>query len=244
MELRGGCALVTGGAVRVGRALVLALAGEGMRVVVHHHSSRAEADSLVSEIRAAGGDAVRIAADLSDPTEVARLGREAEAAWGGVDVLVNSASLFHDAGLRDTDLDTWNATIALNLRAPFLLTQQIGQAMAQRGRGVIVNIADLAGLQAWRGYAAHGISKAGLVHMTRIAARELAPDVRVVAIAPGTVLPPANMPAEQVESLAERIPLRRVGAPEDVVKAMLYALAADFVTGEVLRVDGGRMLGA
>jgi NAD(P)-dependent dehydrogenase (short-subunit alcohol dehydrogenase family) len=131
----------------------------------------------------------------------------------------------------------------VNLRAPFFLTQRLGAAMQGRGGGVIVNLADLAGLQTWRGYAAHGISKAALVHLTRVAARALAPHVRVVAIAPGTVLPPEDFSKEEIERLAQRAPLRRNGSPEDVVRALLYALQADFVTGEVLVVDGGRLLG-
>jgi NAD(P)-dependent dehydrogenase (short-subunit alcohol dehydrogenase family) len=243
VELAGRCALVTGGAVRVGRALVLALAGEGMRLVVHYGSSREEAEGLVGEIRQTGGQAISISADLARVEEVERLAREAEAAFGGVDVLVNNASVFPDAGLDDTTPELWDHTLAVNLRAPFFLTQRLGAAMQGRGGGVIVNLADLAGLQAWRGYAAHGISKAALVHLTRVAARALAPEVRVVAIAPGTVLPPENLSQAEVERLAQRAPLRRNGSPEDVVRALLYALRADFVTGEVLAVDGGRLLG-
>ena len=242
MDLQGRCALVTGGAVRIGRALVFALANEGMRVIVHHHTSADEAEGLVGEIAARGGDAAAVQADLARVDEVDRLAAESEARWGGVDVLVNNASVFPEAGLDETDPDLWDHTLAVNLRAPFFLTQQIGMSMRARGRGVIVNLADLAGLQAWRGYAAHGISKAGLVHLTRVSARALAPEVRVVAIAPGTVLPPENLSEAQVSRLAERAPLRRNGTPEDVVQAMLYALRADYVTGEVLRVDGGRML--
>lgn len=229
--------------MRVGRALVLALAGEGMRLVVHYGSSREEAEGLVGEIREMGQQAISISADLARVEEVERLAREAEAAFGGVDVLVNNASVFPGASLHDTTPELWDHTLAVNLRAPFFLTQRLGAAMQGRGGGVIVNLADLAGLQTWRGYAAHGISKAALVHLTRVAARALAPEVRVVAIAPGTVLPPEDFSDEEVERLAQRAPLRRNGSPEDVVRALLYALRADFVTGEVLAVDGGRLLG-
>lgn len=235
-------ALVTGGAVRVGRALSLALAREGMRVVVAYGRSEAEAREVVEEIRRGGGEAVALSADLARVEEVERLAAEAEAAFGGVDVLVNNASVFPPEGMEETDPALWDHTLAVNLRAPFFLTQRLAPGMRARGGGVVVNLADLAGLQAWRGYAVHAISKAGLVHFTKVAARSLAPEIRVCAIAPGTVLPPEDFPEEEVAKLAERAPLKRNGSPEDVVEALLYLLRADFVTGEVLVVDGGRML--
>lgn len=244
MELSGKAALVTGGAVRVGRALSLALAREGMRVVVGYGRSDAAARALVAEIRAEGGEAVALGADLARTEEVERLAREAEAAFGGVDVLVNNASVFPAEGVEETDPALWDHTLAVNLRAPFFLTQHLAPGMRARGGGAVVNLADLAGLQPWRGYAAHAVSKAGLVHLTKVAARSLAPEVRVNAIAPGTVLPPEDFPEEEVRRLAERAPLRRNGSPGDVVEALLYLLRADFVTGEVLVVDGGRMLRA
>ncbi|CAN5869488.1 SDR family oxidoreductase [soil metagenome] len=242
MELTGGNALVTGAAIRVGRAIALALAGEGMRVVVHHHSSEEEARELVRAIEQGGGEAVAIRADLARFQEVERLAREAEAAFGGIDVLVNNAAVFPHARLEETDEALWDHTLAVNLKAPFFLTQKLAPRMRARGGGVIVNLADLAGLQTWASYAVHGIAKAGLVQLTRVAARSLAPEIRVAAIAPGTVLPPEDLPEEEVERLARLSPLQRIGSPEDVVQALLYLLRADFVTGEVLLVDGGRML--
>lgn len=235
-------ALITGGAVRVGRALARALAEDGYRVVVHYGGSAAEAESLVAEICGAGGEAVALQADLARAEEVERLAREAEAAWGGVDVLVNNASVFPAEPLLDTDAELWDHTLAVNLRAPFLLTRALAPAMKRRGGGSVVNLADLAGLQTWRGYAAHAVSKAGLIHLTRVAARALAPEIRVNAIAPGTVLPPDDLPDEEVEALARRAPLGRIGSTDDVVQALRYLLGAEFVTGEVLTVDGGRML--
>ena len=242
MKLQGRSALVTGGAVRVGRAISLALAREGMRVVVGYGASGGPAREVVEEIRRGGGEAAKVGADLSRMDEVRRLAEEAERAFGGVDVLVNNASVFPAAAFADTDEATWDATLAVNLKAPFFLTQLLAPGMRARGGGAVVNLADLAGLQSWQGYAAHSISKAGVVHLTRVAARALAPEIRVNAIAPGTVLPPEDFPADEVRRLAERAPLRRNGSPDDVVAALLYLLRADFVTGEVLVVDGGRML--
>ena len=241
MELNGKVALVTGGAVRLGRAMAAALAGEGMRMVIHYNSSSGPADELVGEIRGRGGDAVAIGADLARGAEVERLAREAVAAFGGIDVLVNSASVFPPEGLEETDEALWDHTMAVNLKAPFFLIRHLAPTLRER-RGVVVNMADLAGLQAWARYAAHGISKAGVVHLTRVAARALAPEVRVAGIAPGAVLPPDDMDDAELERLANGIPLGHIGSPDDIVSALLYLLRADFVTGEILVVDGGRRL--
>ena len=241
MELAGKTALVTGGAVRVGRAISLALAGEGMRVVVHYNSSSRAADELCAEIRGGGGEAVAIGGDLARLDELRRVAGEAERAFGGLDVLVNNASVFPPERLEETDEALWEHTLAVNLRAPFFLIKHLAATLRAR-RGVVVNLCDLAGLQAWAAYAAHGISKAALAHLTRVAARSLAPEVRVVGIAPGAVLPPESMTDDELDTLARSTPLKRLGSPDDVVGALLYLLRADFVTGEVMVVDGGRML--
>jgi pteridine reductase len=234
-------ALVTGGAVRVGRAIVEALAGDGYAVVVHHHASADEADGLVEAIRAKGGRAVSLRADLAEADEVRRLARDAVAAFGRLDVLVNNASVFPAEGLEETDEALWDHTLAVNVRAPFLLIRALASALRERG-GCVVNLGDLAGVQTWDGYAAHGVSKAALLHLTRVAARALAPAVRVNAIAPGTVLPPDGLPPGEIERLAARAALGRIGSSDDVVRALRYLLDADFVTGTTLTVDGGRLL--
>jgi pteridine reductase len=234
-------ALVTGGAVRIGRAISSALAEDGYRLVIHYNSSSGPADELVHEIRSAGGEAVAIGADLAESGEVRRLAEEAAAAFGGIDVLVNNASVFPSERLEETDEALWDHTLAVNLKAPFFLIRHLAATLRER-RGVVINMADLAGIQTWAAYAAHGISKAGVIHLTRVAARSLAPEVRVNGIAPGTVLPPESMTDEEIRLLAERTPLKRNGSPADVVRALRYLLQADFVTGETLVVDGGRLL--
>jgi len=234
-------ALVTGGAVRVGRAISLALAGEGMRLVVHYNRSSSAADELCDEIRRSGGEAVAIGGDLARAEEVRRVAGEAERAFGGIDVLVNNASVFPPERLEETDEALWEHTLAVNLRAPFFLIKHLAPTLRKR-RGVVVNMCDLAGLQPWAAYAAHGISKAALAHLTKVAARSLAPEVRVVGIAPGAVLPPESMSEDELQAIARSTPLKRLGSPDDVVAALLYLLRADFVTGEIIVVDGGRML--
>jgi pteridine reductase len=241
MDLKGSVALVTGGAVRVGAAISRALAGEGMRLVVHYNSSSDDADALVEEIRRGGGEAAAIGADLSRTDEVRRLAEEARRVFGGIDVLVNNASVFPAQRLEETDEALWDHTMAVNLRAPFFLIRHLAPALRERG-GAVVNLCDLAGIQAWGAYAAHGIAKAGLVHLTKVAARSLAPEVRVNGIAPGAVLPPESMGPDELDALARSTPLRRLGSPDDVVRAVLYLLRADYVTGEILVVDGGRLL--
>jgi pteridine reductase len=234
-------ALVTGGAVRIGRAISSALAEDGYQLVIHYNSSSGAADELVEEIRAKGGEAVAIGADLADADAVRRLAEEAAAAFGGIDVLVNNASVFPAERLEETDEALWDHTIAVNLKAPFFLIRHLAATLRER-RGVVINMADLAGMQPWAAYAAHAISKAGVIHLTRVAARSLAPEVRVNGIAPGTVLPPESMTDGEIRLLAERAPLKRNGTPHDVVRALRYLLQADFVTGETLVVDGGRLL--
>lgn len=234
-------ALVTGGAVRIGRAISEALAEAGYRLVIHYNSSAGAAEELRDAILKNGGEAKIIGADLSRMDEVKRLAEEAAAAFGGIDVLVNSASVFPPEKLEDTDEALWEQTMAVNLRAPFFLIRHLAPTLRER-RGVVINMADLAGLQPWASYAAHSISKAGVVQLTRVAARSLAPEVRVNAIAPGAVLPPDDMSDEEIERLARSAPLRRNGSPRDVVRAVLYLLEADFVTGDTLVVDGGKLL--
>jgi pteridine reductase len=237
----GRVALVTGGAVRIGRAISSALAEDGYRLIIHYNSSSGPADQLVDEIRSARGEAVAIGADLADADAVRRLASEATEAFGGIDVLINNASVFPAERLEETDEALWDHTMAVNLRAPFFLVRHLAGTLRER-KGVVINMADLAGIQAWGAYAAHGISKAGVIHLTQVAARSLAPDVRVNGIAPGTVLPPESMTDDEIRQLAERAPLKKNGSPEDVVRALRYLLSADFVTGETLVVDGGRLL--
>ncbi|HEU4641326.1 MAG TPA: SDR family oxidoreductase [Gemmatimonadaceae bacterium] len=239
MDPRGRVALVTGGARRVGRAITLALAARGARVAVHYHASAAEAEDTVREARALGAEAWPIAADLREPDAPERLVRAVAAHFGGLDVLVNSAAVMLRTPLDEVTPAQWDEIMTLNLRAPFFCARAAADVMRERG-GVIVDIADLAGLESWPAYIPHGISKAGVIHMTRALARRLAPGIRVNAIAPGAVLLPETWGEEDAERLARTTPLRRIGTPEDVAQAVLYLLEADYVTGDTLIVDGGR----
>lgn len=240
MELRGRVALVTGAARRVGRAIALGLAGRGARLAVHYHASAAEATEVVREAEALGSEAWPIAADLRTPEAPERLVQAVASHFGRLDVLVNSAAVMMRTPLAEVRVDEWDEMFALNLRAPFFCARAAAEVMRAGGGGVIINIADLAGLETWPGYIPHGITKAGIVHMTRALARTLAPTIRVNAVAPGAVLLPESWSTEDAERLARTTPLRRIGAPSDVTQAVLYLLDAEYVTGETLVVDGGR----
>lgn len=239
MEIRGRVALVTGGGIRVGRALALALAEEGASVAVHYNRSRDEADEVVRAIAAAGREARAFGADLTRGQTPGELIRAVVDAFGRLDILINSAAIMERTPLGDIDVAAWDRIMALNLRAPFMLSQAAAPEL-RRQRGAIVNIADLAAFETWPAYLPHGISKSGVVHMTRGLARVLAPDVRVNAIAPGTVLLPDDWSERDAEHLNRTTPLGREGSPGDVAQAMLFLLQADYVTGETIIVDGGR----
>jgi pteridine reductase len=242
MELRGRVALVTGAGRRLGQAMARALADRGMTVAIHHHASSAGAAELRDEIVAAGGRAACFPADLSDAAAAAELPRRVVTELGGLHVLVNSAAVMHRLSFEETTPEQYDATLDLNLRAVFFCTQGAAPAL-RSARGKVVNLADLGGLEPWPGFAAHSVSKAGVVMLTRVLARALAPEVTVNAIAPGAVLVPEEYDADERERLARTTPLGRLGSPEDVTTALLYLLeGGDYVTGEVLVVDGGRLL--
>jgi pteridine reductase len=242
MELQGRVALVTGAGRRLGRAMAAALAARGMTVALHHHASSAGAAELRDEINGAGGRAACFAADLSDAIAARELPGRVVRELGGLDVLVNSAAVMRRLRFDETTPEQWDAILDLNLRSVFFCTQGAAPAL-RAARGKVVNLADLSGIQPWPGFAAHSISKAGVVMLTKVMARSLAPEVTVNAIAPGAVLVPDDYDAEERERLARSTPLRRLGSPSDAVSALLYLLeGGDFVTGDVLVVDGGRHL--
>lgn len=249
MNLSGKVALVTGGAHRVGRAIALALAQQGAQIALHYGGSAQAAQDTAQEIAALGGRAVPIQADLHDPAQIERLFLTAADTFGRLDVLVNSAANFQRQPFDEIQLTDWTNVFQVNLRAPFLCTQHAARLMRRTDRpadqpATIINIADLAGVQAWPGYTQHGISKAALIHLTKISAVELAPHVRVNAIAPGAVLPPQGTSPDSAfwQNIGARVPLRRTGNPDFVGQTVVFLAQNDYITGVLIPVDGGEHL--
>ena len=243
MELRGRWALVTGAAKRVGRVIALELAGRGMNVVVHYHTSAEAAAATVRELEGLGVRACALGADLARTAEVQRLAAEAETRSGGLAVLVNSASNYLRVPFERLTEAVWDASLDTNLKAPFLLAWHVGRAMQARGSGHIVNLADWAGERPYRDYLPYCVSKAGVIGLTKALAKELAPEVQVNAVAPGPVMPPDGMPVAEREAIARATPLRRLGTPEDVARCVRFLVEeASFSTGATFYVDGGRLI--
>jgi pteridine reductase len=244
-RLDGRVALVTGGAIRLGKAIAESLADAGASVAIHHHGSGAEAAALVVALRAAGHRAEAFRADFSDDAALDALLPSVEQKLGEVSVLVNSAGRFDKVPFLETPDRLLDAVWTLNARAPFRLSRAVAKGMVARGAGDIVNVVDLGGgFVPWPGYAAYCMAKAALAMLTQVLAVELAPAVRVNAVAPGTVLAPEAMGAEEREALRQKIPLQRFGHPEDVAETVRFLLTGpDFITGQVVAVDGGRLRG-
>lgn len=240
-RLEGRRALVTGAAHRVGKAIAVALAAEGARVAVHFNHAADAAEQTVRELCAAGRAARWFQDDLAQPGAPERLVADVVEAFGGLDLLVNSAAVMQRTPLGEVTVEVWDAMFAVNLRAPFFLAQAAYPWLrrAEQG-GALVNIADLAAFETWPAYVPHGITKAGVVQMTRALAHALAPEVRVNAVAPGAVLLPDDWSPESADHLVRTTPLGRLGTPDDVAAAVVYLATAPYVTGETLLVDGGR----
>jgi glucose 1-dehydrogenase len=243
MELEGKTALVTGGAVRLGRALALALAEAGCAVLVHYGRSEEAAEDTCRAIRALGGRAERRSADLSDPAAPGRLVQAAVDAFGHLDVLINSAALFLEGGVEETSIEVWDRQFAVNLRAPFLLSRAFARQLPEGRRGRILNLTDARIFRPGTDHFAYRLTKGALAALTENLALALAPRITVNALALGAILPPPDAGDDYLERLvADQVPLRRAGGSEAVTRNALHLLRDDFVTGVVLKVEGGQFL--
>ena len=240
MRLSGKVALVTGAGKRLGRAVALRLAQEGADVAVHYHGSERDADEVVSEIEKLGRRAAAMRAELTNVEEIRALVQRVAHEFGRIDVLVNSAANFLPSSVISTTEEIWDASLDTNVKGPFFLAQAAAPWL-RRSNGVIVNFADTGGILGWPGYIAHSVSKAGMTMLTKTLAKALAPEVRVNAIAPGTITMPGD-PPEWEQDFVKIAPLKKTGTPEDVAEAVSYLVSAKFLTGHVLVLDGGRTL--
>ena len=233
-------ALVTGSSKRLGREVALGLAQRGADVVVHYRSSTDEARKVVAEIEKLGRRSISLRADLGDISQIRALFEKTASQLGRLDILVNSAASFVQTELAKTTEKEWSDSLSTNVRAPFFCSQAAAPLL-KNTKGCIINFADVGGILGWKGYIPHSIAKAGVIMLTRCLAKELAPDVRVNAIAPGTITLPDDPPELEADFIRQA-PLKRSGRPADIVEAVIYLATAKFVTGHTLVIDGGRLL--
>jgi pteridine reductase len=241
VELRGKSALVTGAGQRIGRAIAYGLIRRGVNVALHYHRSEHGAKATAMEAEVAGVKVARLKADLRDAEAAEALPARARDALGGLDIAVLNAAVMEKKPLAEVTPSAWDGVMHLNLRGTFFAAKGAAAAMGEQG-GVIVTLADIAAFQRWRNYPVHVISKAGVVAATQLLAKILAPRVRVNAIAPGAVLLPVDWDDEARKRIVQSTPLGRLGTPDDVVRAVLFLIENDYVTGTTLVVDGGRLL--
>jgi NAD(P)-dependent dehydrogenase (short-subunit alcohol dehydrogenase family) len=243
MDTKGKTALVTGGAHRVGKAITLALARAGANVVINYHSSAGPAEETAAEARALGVDALPLQADVADLDQVTAMVAAAQERFGAVDILVNAASLWKQTPFPTQDLTDWHRVTDILIDGSFFCANALAPTMLERGEGAIVNIVDLSAWQPWPGFTAHAVGKAALMALTRQLALELAPAVQVNAVAPGPVLPPPGYDEARAARIAAGTLKNRWGRPEDVADAVMFLIQSDYITGEVIVVDGGERFG-
>ncbi|MCE5185139.1 MAG: SDR family oxidoreductase [Planctomycetaceae bacterium] len=237
--------LITGAAHRIGRALALSAARDAQAVILHYNRSRAEADELAEEIRSAGTDAFTVGADLSLPQEAASLAQRAWQEAGPIDVLINNASIFEKSCLVDVEPAELQRNMMINAFAPLLISRAFAALNAGRkaaARPVIINMLDTRISSYDREHAAYHLAKLALFHLTKMSALEFAPGVRVNGVAPGLILPPAGKDQSYLEKLKGTNPLNSTGTPEQIAEAVGFLVANEYVTGQVIYVDGGRHL--
>ncbi|HCU72341.1 MAG: short-chain dehydrogenase [Chloroflexi bacterium] len=243
MKIAGATVVVTGGARRIGKHISLGLAQRGANVVVNYQSSATEAHEVVEACVNMGTGALAVQADISSKLGVEAVRDAAISKFGGVDCLINNASIYPNTPLDELTEDDFDRNIAVNLKGPYLGCWLFGLHMRERGHGKIVNITDWGVNRPYTNYAPYFVAKGGIVTLTKVFAKELAPTVMVNAIAPGPILMPDDFSTSTVAAVAQATPLRRIGDPEDLLQTTLYLLeGTDFVTGAVIPVDGGRTI--
>jgi pteridine reductase len=239
MDLKNKVALVTGAGRRIGRAIAVDLAAHGASIAVHYHTSHAEADAVVGEI---GANSQAFQANLESMTEIEQLIPKVLDAFGRIDILVNSASIFAPTPIAEITEHDWDANLDTNLKAPFFLSKFTAIAMRRQGAGKIINLGDWAGIRPYKDYLPYSVSKSGLIGLTKALAKELAPEVQVNCIALGMVMPPDDYTKEEVERLVSRTLTKKLGTLEELARAVIFLCETDYATGTVLTLEGGRLL--
>lgn len=236
-------ALVTGGSVRMGRAIAMGLAQWGADVAITYTRSRDRAEETAADIRSLGRQSVVIQADFSNsPADMAPVIEHTVDAFGGIDILINNSAIFESGYWDDTTEENWDRHFAVNLKAPFFLSQAFAKTVSPGQRGHIINIADWRGVRPGKDHIAYTLTKSALIGMTKSLALALAPNIQVNAIAPGMILPPPGKDTASLERMASQIPAERMGSPEEIVRTVLYLVGSDFVSGDLIYVTGGEHL--
>ena len=242
MNLEGQIALVTGGAHRLGKAVVLALGSQGCDLVVHYNRAGAAAEDTARAVGELGRRAIPVQADLSRREGVKQVFAALDREYGDLNILVNSAAVLEQVDLLDVDEGDWQSNVGLNLKGAYFCLQEAAIRMRDRGGGGIVNISDTAGQRPWERYPLHSISKAGLEMLTQVAAKALAPEIRVNAVVPGPSMKPSWMPEMRWSEVTGRIPVGQAIPSQAVADAVVFLLRSDYITGHSMRVDGGSLL--
>jgi pteridine reductase len=241
MEIKDKVIIVTGGARRVGRTICLFLAKRGAKIVINYNKSEKHAKKLSNDLnRINHRSAIAVKADVSNSDEVQNMVESTIAHFKTIDILVNNAAIFFKTQLSDISEDDWDFFMDTNLKGPFLCSQKVVRIMSDKGSGKIINIVDSFGIsKETEHYIPYLVSKAGLVMLTRTLASALAPDIHVNAIAPGPVLYPDNFTEEEKKRAVENTALKRNGSPEDIAMGVIFLIESDYITGEVLHINGG-----
>jgi len=243
MKLNDKICLVTGSAIRVGKAIALTLAGKGAKLAVHYNSREDKAQETVKQIRTIGNEAIVLKGDISQKEDWLRMRDSLLEKWGRIDILVNNASIFSRTPFLSINDKDWNQFMDINLRGTFYGCQIMGEIMLQNQSGKIINIADVSADSVWPNYIPYCISKAGVIALTKGLAKAFAPHITVNAVSPGTVMLAEKYDEEEENFLIDRTPLKRVGEPQDIANSVAFLLeGSDFITGTVINVDGGRSL--
>jgi len=239
LPLEGRVALVTGGAKRIGRSIIEKFAAEGADIAINYASSKLDAESLAADVRKLGRRALAIPANVSIKKEVQQMFQKIEGEFSRLDILVNNAGMFSAADFLDLTEEQWDAIMSTNLKAQFLCAQAAAPLLKRSGRGRIINISSLGGMLPWPKFTHYCVSKAGVIMLTKCMARALAPEILVNSVAPGTIQFPGEGPDDDY---IRRAPLHRTGKGSEIADAVFFFATTEFVTGQILAVDGGRSL--
>ncbi|NPA13034.1 MAG: SDR family NAD(P)-dependent oxidoreductase [Aquificae bacterium] len=240
MDIKGKTVLITGGAKRIGKALVLGFAKDGADIIIHYNTSEDDALSLKREVEALGVNVFTVKANLFDEEQVKALGEKALKLCGKVDILINNASIYHPTDFFSGDTSDLDRFMAIHLKAPYILSQILGKVMYKNKAGRIVNISDYAGILPYKGFTPYSVSKGALITLTKALAKELAPYVLVNCVMPGPIVPHPEL--DDLETPLQKTVLKKWAGEKEVYKAVKYLVETEFTTGACIPVEGGRLL--